>query len=200
MNYLAHLHIAKHTQTSFLGNFLGDFCKGNPAGKFNSEVVKGIRVHRFVDSYTDSHPLVRSMKPLFPTKLRRFSPIALDMFWDHCLAKYWNNFYASSLSDFALQAQAMIQKESNQLVQPLPDSFKKVSKLVWEGRWFERYKDIKNIDFALQCIASRSPRMEPLADTFMTLSEHYEVLIDAFFQLYPDILMAAVAETKKETN
>lgn len=35
MNYLAHLHIADHTNTSFTGNFLGDFVKGDPEQKIS---------------------------------------------------------------------------------------------------------------------------------------------------------------------
>ena len=199
MNYLAHLHIAEHTQTSLLGNFLGDFVKGNPDGLYNPEVVKGIRLHRFVDSYTDSHPLIKSIKPLFSKELRRFSPITLDMFWDHCLAKHWLSFHKESLSQFSIQAQEIISQEIQLLSQPLPERFEYVSKLVWQGKWFEHYADLKNIDFALQRIASRRPRMAPLADTFDTLAEHYEQLTGTFFELYPDVLEATRVKIKKET-
>lgn len=200
MNYLAHLHIAEHTKTSFLGNFLGDFVKGNPDDKFNLAVVKGIRLHRFVDSYTDSHPIIKSIKPLFKKELRRFSPVALDMFWDHCLAKNWSHFHSYSLSDFSIQAQAIIVNETRDLGKPLPPQFETVSRLVWQGNWFEHYREIKNIEFALQRISSRRPRMAPLAETFITLSDHYEQLNEAFFELYPDLLSATIKETKKETK
>lgn len=200
MNYLAHLHIAEHTQTSLLGNFLGDFVKGNPDKLFDNEVVKGIRLHRFVDSYTDAHPLVKSVKPLFPKSLRRFSPIALDMFWDHCLAKNWSQFHEHSLPDFSLHAQTIINKERSRQINTLPEHFERVSTLVWQGKWFEHYIDIRNLEFALQRIAGRRPRMAPLGETFATLMEHYDVLSDTFFELYPDLLSAVIIETKKETN
>jgi len=200
MNFLAHLHIAEHTKTSLLGNFLGDFIKGNPQERFAHEVVQGIRLHRFVDSYTDSHSLVKLSKPMFNKDLRRFSPIALDMFWDHCLAKHWSLFHHSSLTDFSLQAQFTIQKEIQQLSQPLPVEFIKVSESLWEGKWFEHYTKIENIDFALRRIALRRPRMAPLADTFSTLSSHYDQLSEMFFELYPDILLASTEAIKKETN
>jgi len=199
MNFLAHLHIAEHTQTSLLGNFLGDFIKGSPDGKFTDEVVQGIRLHRFVDSYTDNHQLIKFAKPFFHNEVRRFSPIALDMFWDHCLAKHWSDFHDSSLRDFSLQAQVVVEKESHQLSQALPAQFEKVSSLVWKGRWFEHYAEIKNIDFALQRIALRSPRMAPLGATFATLLSHYDQLSELFFELYPDVLRASTLETKKET-
>jgi len=199
MNFLAHLHIAEHTQTSLLGNFLGDFVKGNPDGKFSIEVEQGIRLHRFVDSYTDHHRFIKSVKPLFNKEVRKFSPIALDMFWDHCLAKHWSDFHRSSLAEFSLQAKIIVEKESRQLSQPLPVEFEKVANLVWKGKWFEHYAQISNINFALQRIALRSPRMAPLGDTFVTLMEHYDQLSELFFELYPDVLRAASIETKKET-
>ncbi len=200
MNYLAHLHIAEHTKTSLLGNFLGDFVKGNPDGLFNKKVVQGIRLHRFIDSYTDTHGLIKSSKILFPKELRRFSPISLDMFWDHCLAKHWLLFYDHSLADFSLQAQTILATETEALEQPLPERFETISRLVWQGKWFEHYADINNIEFALQRIASRSARMTPLARTFSSLSEHYEKLTETFFELYPDVLAASIKETKKETQ
>lgn len=188
MNFLAHLHIASVTKTSFVGNFLGDFVKGDPDGQFNAEIVQGIRLHRFVDSYTDQHQIVKSLKPLFPEPLRRFSPIALDMFWDHCLAKHWHNFEPLSLADFCRQAQLQIEAESSLEENALPSRFEKVSQLVWQNKWLERYAEIENITFGLQRIASRSPRMAPLAETGETLLKHYDLFSEQFFTLYPDLL------------
>jgi acyl carrier protein phosphodiesterase len=188
MNFLAHLHIAQHTNTSFVGNFLGDFVKGNPQGKFNDQIVQGIRLHRFVDSYTDQHHLVKSTKPLFRQELRRYSPIALDMFWDHCLAKHWLKFHKLTLSSFCQQAQLQIQAESALEVNPFPERFQTVSSLVWQGKWLQSYAKIENIQYGLERMSLRSARMAPLALTGETLVEHYDVFSELFFRLYPDVL------------
>jgi len=188
MNFLAHLHIASTTQTSFLGNFLGDFVKGNPDTQFTEKTVQGIRLHRFVDSYTDQHEIIRSLKPLFPKPLRRFSPITLDMFWDHCLAKHWLDFNSISLADFCQQTQQQIEVESQLENNALPLRFEKVSRLMWQQRWLESYSKIENINYGLQRMALRSPRMGPLANTGQSLLEHYDLLSEQFFLLYPDLL------------
>ena len=192
MNFLAHLHIASVTNSSFLGNFLGDFVKGNPDGQFNAKIVQGIRLHRFVDSYTDQHALIKSTKSLFPESLRRFSPIALDMFWDHCLSLHWNNFDNSSLDNFCRQAQLQIESESRLEKNALPARFERVSQLAWQHKWFERYAEIETITFALQRMALRSTRMAPLAETGETLLANYELLSEQFFVLYPDVLQKSV--------
>lgn len=192
MNFLAHLHIASTTNTSFVGNFLGDFVKGNPDGQFNADIVRAIRLHRYVDSYTDQHPLVKSLKPLFPKELRRFSPIALDMFWDHCLSLHWHKFEDSSLNSFCQRAQLQIESESRLEKNALPERFEKVSQLAWKNRWFERYAEIETITFGLQRMALRSTRMAPLANTGETLLANYELLSEQFFVLYPDVLNKTV--------
>jgi len=197
MNFLAHLHIAQHTNSSFVGNFLGDFVKGDPTGQFNAQIVQGIRLHRFVDSYTDQHQIIKSLKPLFPTHLRRFSAITLDMFWDHCLAKHWDDFSDCSLADFCQQAQLQIEQESRLEKNALPQRFQKVSQLVWQGKWLECYAKIENINVGLQRIAMRSPRMAPLAFTGQTLLECYDLLSEAFFELYPEVLQKSAEHLQR---
>ncbi|XHY22957.1 Acyl carrier protein phosphodiesterase [Vibrio sp. NH-UV-68] len=101
VNFLAHLHIADHCQSSLLGNLLGDFVKGNPDTQYPAMISQGVRLHRFVDSYTDSHSQVEQIRALFPNGVRRYSGIALDMFWDHCLAVNGISFMLNRLAIFA---------------------------------------------------------------------------------------------------
>lgn len=191
MNYLAHLHIADTTNTSFSGNFLGDFVKGNPDTQFPKQIVQGIRLHRFVDSFTDKHPQVLTAKQLFPIHLRRYAPIALDMFWDHCLAANWSEFHRLSLVDFCYLAEQKIAQETAIDSVLLPERFERINGLVWRDKWIESYQKISNIEYALQRMSSRSSRMAPLADTGKVLIEHYQVFANIFTDLYTDVLVAS---------
>jgi len=191
MNYLAHLHIADNTNTSFSGNFLGDFVKGNPDTQFPEKIVEGIRLHRFVDSFTDKHPQVLQAKQLFPTHLRRYAPIALDMFWDHCLAANWSKFHCLSLIDFCHLAEQKIAQETVEDNVILPERFERINGLVWRDKWIESYQKISNIEYALQRMSSRSPRMAPLAETGKVLVEHYQVFATIFTGLYADVLVTS---------
>ena len=58
MNYLAHLYLADDSPESIIGNLLGDFLKGQGTEGYSDEIKKGIRLHKSVDTYTDSHPIV----------------------------------------------------------------------------------------------------------------------------------------------
>ncbi|WP_070966810.1 ACP phosphodiesterase [Vibrio sonorensis] len=188
MNYLAHLHIADNCESSLLGNLLGDFVKGNPENRFASPIVNGIKLHRFVDRYTDNHPLMKNAKQYFPSKLKRYAPIALDMFWDHGLALNWNQFHSTSLTSFCRYAESSVTAE---MVPGLPDRFIILHQNMWKGKWLSSYQDIENIGFALQKISLRSPRMAPLSFCYDTLYDNRAELNGIFVELYPDVLEKA---------
>lgn len=188
MNYLAHLHIADHCDSNALGNLLGDFVKGNPDNHYTNDVVQGIRLHRFVDSYTDSHELVREARQLFAGKQRRFSGIALDMFWDHCLASNWRQYHDYGLRKFCEQQRVLVAQQNDA---ELPERFTRVTAAMWQGRWMESYQDLENIEYALQRMSNRSPRMGELANCFSTLDKNYAELVKVFKAMYPDVLNAA---------
>lgn len=188
MNYLAHLHIADHCQSNLLGNLLGDFVKGNPDTQLPTHISQGVRLHRFVDSYTDSHAMVAEAKALFPAGVRRFSGIALDMFWDHCLASRWEEFHAVPLARFCQQAQLQVGGDSSH---SLPERFVTVSSAMWQGRWLESYQHIENIDYALQRMSHRSPRMGKLSECFPHIERNYQQLNETFSLFYPQVLTAS---------
>lgn len=189
MNFLAHLDIADHCRSSKLGNLLGDFVKGDPQPHYSVAVANGIRLHRFVDGYTDHHPLVKEAKHFFTDTTRRFAPIALDMFWDHCLARHWQDFHQETLNAFCSRAEQETYAEQAQ--EPLPERYLTVSRFMWQDRWLESYQQMSNIETALQRMSTRSPRMAPLAHTIADLERHYDALETLFFQLYPDVLTAS---------
>lgn len=185
MNFLAHLHIADHCNSHLMGNLLGDFVKGDPSKQYQTDISNGIKLHRFVDRITDHHDLVEECKPHFTGVARRFAPIALDMFWDHCLAKHWRTFSPQSLDSFVRYAYCEVNK---QISDDLPPRFLMLHSRMWSGGWLQSYQDLENIEFALHRMSQRSPRMADLTTTFEVLDNEYEQLEAKFAALYQDVL------------
>ncbi len=92
MNYLAHFHIAKHTGTSITGALLGDFVKGHTWQKLTADWQVGILLHRKIDSFTDQQLAKMNAFTYFSTPLRRYSGIALDVYFDYLLSRHWARF------------------------------------------------------------------------------------------------------------
>ena len=58
MNHLAHALLAGDDEGLRLGGLMGDFVHGQPDPALPERVIAGIRLHRAIDVYTDSHPEV----------------------------------------------------------------------------------------------------------------------------------------------
>ncbi len=100
MNYLAHMYLSDNTPASMLGDFMGDFVKGNVEGLFPQEIVDGIIRHRRIDHFTDTHSTVSSSKRLISKVRCRFSGIIIDVIYDHFLSKNWNIYSKTGLDDY----------------------------------------------------------------------------------------------------
>jgi acyl carrier protein phosphodiesterase len=176
------------------GNLLGDFAKGDPSGRYPDDIVQGIKLHRFVDGYTDAHPCMKNAKCLFPQHLRRFAPIALDMFWDHCLASCWSEFSSQgTLSEFVTSAECNVRERYAQTEKNVnyPESYVRVTERMWQYNWLESYARLEVIELALERMSQRSRRMAKLAECFTYIQQNYDELMDLFGQLYPDVLEAS---------
>lgn len=187
MNFLGHLHLADVSGSSLLGNLLGDFVRGNPDGRFPDDVVTGIRLHRFIDSYTDSHPGIIAIKPLFG-EYRRFALIALDLFWDHCLINHWDKFHTQPFQQFCNHARKTTHPKYVSVA--LPERYQAVISSMWEGQWLASYQQMDNVGYALERMSNRTPRMGPLAQCADVLNQHYTEFNQVFLDFYPEVIEA----------
>lgn len=156
MNHLAHFRLAWPSEGLLVGAFLGDFVKGRLQGGFEAEVERGIRLHRAIDAFADSHPVLRNSVRRFEPDFRRFAPIMLDVIFDHFLARAWQDYHDDSLRAFQ---EAVFRQV---LGSELPDDARRVANRMAESRSLERYIEVEFIDRALTHIGSRLSRDNPL--------------------------------------
>ena len=78
MNYLAHLHLGGQLPGQLLGSLYGDFVKGRLQGQFSPQIEAAIQLHRSIDRFTDSHPLVGEALSRFSLTRRRYAGIVLS--------------------------------------------------------------------------------------------------------------------------
>lgn len=92
MNYLAHIYLSGNDRQRQVGNFIGDFVKGNRYEEYPAKVREGILLHRQIDSFTDSHPLVLDAIAMLRPEFGRYSGIIMDVFFDHLLASDFRHY------------------------------------------------------------------------------------------------------------
>lgn len=107
MNFLAHIYLSGDSDEIKLGNFIGDFVKGNKYLNYPEQVALGIRIHRSIDLFTDHHRDVYTCNQLLKSGYGRYAGVVTDVFFDHFLAANWNEYSVDTLRQFAKHAHAV---------------------------------------------------------------------------------------------
>ncbi len=184
MNYLAHLLLAEATPEAWVGNLLGDFVKGAVGDRFPVAIGEGILLHRQIDAFTDAHAIVQTSKARIDPERRRFAGVLVDMFYDHFLAKHWQDYASIALPDFAQQVYHALQ--THQAI--LPERLQQVLPDIIRQNWLTSYQEIDGIAYALQRMSRRLHRPNPLAAGIVDLQTHYDGLDADFRAFWPDVV------------
>lgn len=191
MNFLAHLHLASLANSSLLGNSVADFVRGDPRQIYSAAVAEGIMLHRRIDVMTDAQPSIKQVTQLFLNDRRRVAPIALDIIWDHFLARHWSELVNDrTLAEFAHWSEAQIVP----YLADMPESFQNINRYLWHDRWLERYAELDFIADVLTKMAVRRPKLKALADCMIEIERYYDQLEAVFWQFYPVMMEKALKE------
>jgi len=185
MNYLAHLFLARHSGAAMLGGIMGDFVKADVTGRYPAEIAREIQLHRYIDSYTDSHPAVKASAQLFPEGRRRYAGILLDVFYDHLLSLQWQRWCDEP-------RQAMLDRFYAALTEHealLPERLRAMAPHMVQLNWLNAYDDFASVDKAVQRISLRLSRNgEQLRAGIADLRVHYEGIAAGFDLFFPELV------------
>ena len=181
MNYLAHFQLSHGDDGLMIGALLGDFIKGPLKGEHPISWEQGITLHRRIDAYTDSHPLLKTAQQLLPLQFHRFSGIMLDVAFDHFLSIHWQRFHPQARSLFIEEIYQLLSKHT------LPEAAQHQASTLIEYDVLTRYQQWDIVDAALKRISKRLKRKNPLALAAKELLQHYNALEDVFLEFYPEI-------------
>lgn len=94
MNFLAHLLLSHESEDAMLGAIMADFLKGPHAlDPLRPTLRQAIRLHRSVDQFTDTHPVVRTSVTRLAPKWGLYASVLVDMLYDHVLARDWDRWH-----------------------------------------------------------------------------------------------------------
>jgi acyl carrier protein phosphodiesterase len=192
VNYLAHCFLADITGTSIVGNLMGDVVRGPLEGRYPAEIERGIRLHRRIDSHTDTHPVVRAAKARFHPPFRRYAGILLDVFFDHFLARDWKQYHPESLEAFADRVYRAIAAEPALFGGGLRLSLDYMR----SHRLLESYRETRGIRRALTGLSRRLSRTNPLAEGIGELDRCYADFEEDFGLFFPQLIEFARSEAR----
>lgn len=180
MNFLAHLYLSGESDEIILGNFIGDFVKGNKYLQYPEKVAYGIRLHRSIDSFTDQHFHVKEFAKLLKPGYGRYAGIVTDVFMDHFLAYNWQNYSVHTLRQFSKHAHSVFLSNFGML----PFRVKQFLPFLIQHKRFESYAQRENMFQVLEIMSRRTslPANSAWALGMLHLEyEQFEALFRIFF-------------------
>lgn len=189
MNYLAHLLLAADDDDARLGALLGDFVFGiSGPDAWAPEIRREILLHRQLDRLTDAHPSVVAARSLFPDGHRRYAGIALDVYYDHLLARDWPQWSALALDAFTGRFYAHLLANHARL----PARLQAIAPHMARTDWLGSYRERASVDSSVRRIATRLSRNgHRLVECLDDLRAHEAAIEAGFAPLLRDLLASA---------
>ena len=188
MNYLAHAYLASYSDAAMVGALLGDFAKADVWDRYPPQIALEINVHRQIDSYTDSHPVVQAALGLFPGPRRRFAGIVLDVFYDHMLSQRWGAYSDVPRAQFIARFYAALTAHEALL----PERLRAMLPSLIGHDWLARYHHMDGVEWAVTRMAQRLSRNGSLLrDGLQDVHANYAALAAGFELLFPDLVVFA---------
>lgn len=185
MNHLAHALLADAGGAEFaLGSALGDFWRGPPGPAWPRARQAGVRFHRAIDRFTDSHPEVVAARKTFQPPLRRYAGILLDVWFDHLLVRGWARYCDEPAAAFCTRWLAFLDAQAAEV----PPELRRFIDWMHGHGLPLAYGDAPTIDAVLHGLASRLSRPSPIATALPELQRRAEILQTHFDAFFPELL------------
>ena len=153
MNHLAHCFLSFENEELLLGNFIGDYVKGNDWAAYPPVVQQGILLHRTIDSFTDGHERVHQCTARIRPYAGKFSGPVVDILFDHLLALSWEKYSTASIAEFSANTYRQLENRSDQMPAVLATSLPKMV----AGDFLQGYLYREGLEFVFSKFARRLP-------------------------------------------
>ena len=184
MNFLAHIYLSFENESILIGNFIGDFVKGKAMEEYPQEVQNGISLHREIDHYTDTHPIVTETKKKLRPTFHHYAPVISDVFYDHFLSSLWSDYHKEPLAEYTNWAYDVL--KNNKKMIP-PKAWHMLSYMSRDN-WLYNYQFIEGIDRTLTGMSRRTPFESKMEQASDYLVKDYEAYKTDFISFFPELI------------
>ncbi len=187
MNFLGHLYLSGSDPLVIVGNFMGDEVKGRDLSGYPAGIQRGLRLHRAIDTATDTHPAQRAGRARLRPHAGRYSGVVMDLFFDHLLATDQGLWKTGSLEDFATRMYRVLNDHRDLM----PASTKEMLYWMERGDWLTSYATMEGLARALSGLSRRAVNGAAMQGAEKVLQAHMEEYRSEFRTFLPDLRKTA---------
>lgn len=183
MNFLAHIYLSFGDDEITIGNFIADSIRGNKYKHLPDRIQKGILLHREIDTYTDSHPIARTSSKRLHKNYSHYSRVIVDIFYDHFLAKNWQQYSDTPLELFVENFYDLL--EAN--ISILPDNTKRMIPYMISDNWLLNYAKMDGISRVLSGMNRRTNNKSKMNYAILDLEKDYDAFELEFTDFFKEL-------------
>ena len=184
MNFLAHIYLSGKDDDVKIGNFIGDYVKGNDYLDYSENIKKGIILHRNIDHFTDHSPITHKAKALFLPVFHKYAGIIVDMVYDHVLANEWSKYTNQSLESFIEDFHQLAENR----IDDIPDEIGQfIPKLIKNQRLLS-YRDVSGLKYALKAMTTYTSLPDHIDQAIEILESNNDWIIDNFNSFFQKMI------------
>jgi acyl carrier protein phosphodiesterase len=183
MNFLAHIYLSGKNEELILGNFIADSIKGNKYLKYPPGVQHGILLHRKIDQYTDTHPIVKKSTAKLHKNYHHYSGVIVDIYYDHFLASQWAEFSQLPLEEFVADFYKLLQKNFDLL----PTTVQQFLPYMIADNWLLSYASMEGIHRILYQMNQRTKNVVQMDRAIFDLEQQYDDFKNDFGNFFPQL-------------
>lgn len=194
MNYLAHAYLSFNEPELLLGNMVSDYVKGKKQFDFPIRMQAGIRLHRAIDEFTDTHPATKNIASLFKPYYRLYSGAFADIVYDYFLANDSQVFSSpQKLLDFTQHTYELLAQNSSWF----PASFAGMFPYMRTQNWLYNYQFDWGIQRSFNGLVRRATYL-PESDKAFELFLHNKVFLRDQYQYFFGSVKIFAADTMQQ--
>ena len=183
MNFLAHIYLSGENEPLKIGNFMADSIRGNSYLDYPEDLKNGILLHRYIDTFTDAHPIYRKSKHRLHEKYGHYSGVIMDIVYDHFLAKNWNKYSSIKLEDYAASFYKLM--EDNFTI--LTEKTQKMIPIMKEQNWLVKYASLEGLEMILFQMDYRTKHRVDMQEAIIEVREFYTEFEEEFTLFFEEL-------------
>ncbi len=181
MNFLAHAYLSFNDPGILAGNMISDFVKGKKQYEYSVRIHQGMLLHREIDNFTDTHPVVKKAKSVFQTDYRLYSGAFIDIVFDHFLAIDKSVFPGSTLEKFTQAVYISLEK----FYPSLPPVFQQMFPYMKQQNWLLNYRNSEGIERSFRGLVHRARYIHESSAAVETFHKQYLYLQECYTGFFP---------------
>lgn len=194
MNFLAHLYLSGDDDGLLIGNFIADGIRGKEMDTYPEFIKKGIVLHRKIDTYTDTHPIVKQTVARLRNSSGKYAPVVSDIVFDHFLAVHWKDYSKMGLEEYISEKYHFLRRNRKYI----PENMQLLLDSMVKQNWLLRYADLDGIAKTLRSMSRRVHFANTIPLAIKDLENNYKEFDQDFTLFFPELERYVKEERSKE--